>query len=707
MPNRLAQEPSPYLQQHKDNPVDWWPWSDDALEEARRLDKPLLISVGYSACHWCHVMAHESFEHPGIAKFMNEHFVNVKVDREERPDVDAVLMSAVQAMIGHGGWPLNAFATPDGEPFFGGTYWPPVDARGMPGFSRVLETIAAAWQQDRASLLENARRVTGYLEQISRKRPKGGAVNPGIADDAITSLTTTFDTAWGGFGAAPKFPQAPTLDFLSRHLQRTGSDSARQMLTTTLDRMAAGGIHDHLTGGFARYSVDVAWIVPHFEKMLYDNAQLMRVYIDAWRVTEVPRYAEVAVQTGDWLLDEMRLPGGGFASALDADSEGVEGKFYTWSHEEITELLPKDISDVIRHRFGVTAEGNFEGVNILTLAAETTEIAEATGKPADVIRTLLEEGSQHLRDHRATRVRPGRDDKVVTAWNGLAISSLALTGTVLGIPRFVDAAGATATFLLDAVRNADGTLWRTWKDGERRGHGVLEDYVSLAEGLLYLHQATGDIQFAEDAAALLDTVLAVFGRNDGADFFDTPAQRTGLTVRPASLQDNATPAGNSVAAELLLTFGELSARPELVERAETILASVSDLLAEHPGAFGRYLAVAERMYLTPYTLVIGGEPASDSHRALTQTALAHPQPALIVAHAAPNISEAMLERFPVLRDRGAVDSVSAAWLCRLGACMLPATTVDEMVSRFAEMDDALAADRLGASGFDATARTER
>ncbi|HEV2127035.1 MAG TPA: thioredoxin domain-containing protein [Thermomicrobiales bacterium] len=692
MSNRLANEPSPYLQQHKDNPVDWWPWSDDALEEARQQDKPLFVSIGYSACHWCHVMAHESFEHPELAAFMNEHFLNVKVDREERPDVDTIYMNAVQAMVGHGGWPLNVFATADGVPFFGGTYWPPVDARGMPGFVRVLETIATAWQRDRESLLENARRVTGYLESISQQRPNYEAVRPSLADEALETLGNSFDSHWGGFGSAPKFPQVPTLDFLARHLQRTGSDEARRMLTTTLDRMAAGGIHDHLAGGFARYSVDAQWVVPHFEKMLYDNAQLIRSYLEAWKATGTPRYAEVVRQTGNWLLTEMQLPGGGLASALDADSEGVEGKFYVWSDSEIHELLDGDVAEVVHRRFGIAPAGNFEGNNILTLAESVEDIATSLGKPVSEVQKLLDEATARLRERRSSRVRPGQDDKVVTAWNGLAVTGLALVGAALRIPRFVDAAEEAARFMLTSVRNDDGTLWRTWKDGERRGNGVLEDYIFLAEGLIHLHQATGKIRYLDEADAIFGKAVELFNREGGADFYDTPAEGTGLAVRPHTLQDNATPAGNSVAADVLLTLSEVTSRSEMAERAEEIVSGVADLLTEHPGAFGRYLAVAERLYSTPYTLVIAGDPTSDIHRELTQLALAHPQPSLVVTHATPKLDERTLHRYPVLQERAAVHGVSTGWLCRQGACMLPATTVDELQERLRETDRSLTAE---------------
>jgi uncharacterized protein YyaL (SSP411 family) len=689
MTNRLASEPSPYLRQHKDNAVDWWPWSDAALEEAKRQQKPLFVSIGYASCHWCHVMAHESFENPDIAALMNEWFINIKVDREERPDVDAVYMSAVQGMTGSGGWPLNVFATPDGVPFFGGTYWPPTDMRGMPGFPRILQAIHEAWTDDREQLLENANRVLGFLREQEQPISAAASGDPGEA--AIGRLEAAFDAEWGGFGGAPKFPQTPTLEFLARRYQRTGATAARTMLTTTLDRMAAGGIHDQLGGGFARYSVDATWTVPHFEKMLYDNAQLMHVYLDAWIATGVPRYAEVVIDTGRWLLREMLLAGGGFASALDADSEGREGAYYVWSDRQIDAILPPDHAAVVRQRFGITPEGNFEGENVLTLAATLDEIADVTGQPAERVAELLAAGATILREHRNRRGRPAQDDKVVTAWNGEAIGALALAGAVLCLPAFLDAARQTARYLLDQARDDDGRLWRMTRQGERRGSGVLEDYTFLAEGLIHLHQADGDIHWLDEASALMDTAIRDFGRDDGPGFYDTPHGSDDLAIRPQSIQDNATPSGNAVAADVLLTLGTLTERRELVDRAAALVESMGALMERHPEGFGRYLAVAERLAAPTYTLVIGGDPESPGHARLTRTALSYPSAALVIAHATPELNEAELARFPVLQDRGGKDGASAAWLCREGACMLPAVSSADLGERLAEMETELSA----------------
>ncbi len=688
MSNRLAAEPSPYLQQHRDNPVDWWPWSDEALAEAKRQQKPLFVSIGYASCHWCHVMAHESFENPEIAGLMNEWFVNVKVDREERPDVDSVFMSAVQGMTGSGGWPLNVFATPDGIPFFGGTYWPPSDMRGLPGFPRVLETLHQAWINDREKLLENADRVLGFLREQEQPISAAGGTDPGAA--ALAQLEGAFDPEWGGFGGAPKFPQTPTLEFLSRRCERTGDATARTMLTTTLDRMAAGGIHDHLGGGFARYTVDGTWTVPHFEKMLYDNAQLMRVYLDAWIAAGTARYAQVVIDTGQWLLREMRLPGGGFASALDADSEGREGAYYVWEDREIDAILPPDHAAVVRELFGITPGGNFEGENVLTLAATLDAIADRTGQPAERVAALLDAGETILRAHRDRRSRPALDDKVVTAWNGEAIGALALAGSTLGLPSFIDAARQSATHLLDAARDGDGRLWRTTRQGERRGNGVLEDYTFLAEGLIHLHQADGDIRWLVEAANLMDIAIADFGRDDGPGFYDTPHGSDALAIRPQSIQDNATPSGNAVAADVLLTLGTLTDRRELVDRATELVTNMGALMERHPMGFGRYLAVAERLATPAYTLVVGGDPRSPGHTRLTRAALRYPSPNLVIAHATPGLDESMLQRFPVLRDRRARDDASAAWLCREGACMLPAISPADLNERLAEMESQIA-----------------
>lgn len=689
MANHLDSEPSPYLQQHKDNPVDWFPWSKDTLAEAKLLDKPLLVSIGYSACHWCHVMAHESFENEEIAAYMNQHFINIKIDREERPDIDNIYMTAVQAMTGQGGWPLNMFATPDGIPFFGGTYWPPADRRGMPGFPRVLEAISTAWANDREQLLANADSVQQHIQSATTTAAVPASLRPALTDQAFDRLYTSFDATYGGFGTAPKFPQAPTLDALSRHYRRTQDASSREMLTTTLDYMAAGGIHDHLEGGFARYAVDQSWTVPHFEKMLYDNTQLMCLYLDAWSATSTSRYADVAISIGTWLLREMLLPDGGFASALDADSEGVEGKFSTWRNDEIDAVLPERLASVVKQRYGISPAGNFEGSNILTISISVDDVARQASLSVEETINALSAATTILRDHRRQRIRPGQDSKVVTAWNGLAITAFARVGATLSLPDFVGVAQNTARFLMARVKHADGTLWRTWNDGQLRGQGVLEDYVFLAEGLIALHQADGNPEWLRDALGLIDTVLTRFIRENGSDFYDTASENSDLPIRSYSTQDNATPAGNSVAADVLLTMGQLTDRDDFTDRAFQIIGSMEETATTYPTGFGRYLAVRERLLQARYSLVIGGDPTSAEHAQIKRRALRHPQPAMTVVHADTTADPELIAMFPILANRQSDDGTCRAWLCREGTCMLPATSIDELNDRLSQMDQEL------------------
>ena len=592
MSNRLEQSTSPYLLQHKDNPVDWWEWSPEAFAEAERRGVPVLLSIGYAACHWCHVMAHESFEDDATAAFMNEHFVNIKVDREERPDVDAVYMEAVQAMTGHGGWPMTSFLTPKGEPFFCGTYWPLERRRGMPSFREVLQSVAQTWQTRRDEVEAAGADVVQRLA-----RPPGGAtadVTPELLDRAVASLRTSYDGAHGGFGGAPKFPPSMVLELLLRHAARTGD--GLELVEHTCRAMASGGMYDQLAGGFARYSVDAQWVVPHFEKMLYDNALLLRVYTHLWRATGSGSARRVALETAEFLLCDLRTPEGGFASALDADTEGEEGLTYVWTPAQLADALGDEDGRWAAEQLHVTDRGTFEhGTSVLQRLAE----------PDDPDR--YERVRSRLLEVRAQRPQPARDDKVVAAWNGLAVAALAEAGVLLDRPDLVEAADAFAD-LLHRLHWVDGRLLRTSRDGRAgRNAGVLEDYADVAEGLLALFSATGDVRRLDHVRELLDVVLAHFPDGAGG-FFDTADDAEQLVRRPQDPTDNATPSGLAAAAGALLTCSAMTGAAHYRQAAEAALATVAPLLARHARFTGWAGAVAEALLAGPAEVVVLDRP---------------------------------------------------------------------------------------------------
>ncbi|MBA2278059.1 MAG: thioredoxin domain-containing protein, partial [Chloroflexia bacterium] len=677
VPNHLANETSPYLLQHKDNPVEWYPWGEEALARAQREDKPLLVSIGYASCHWCHVMAHESFEDERTAALMNERFVNVKVDREERPDIDGIYMSAVQAMTGQGGWPLNVFLTPEGVPFVGGTYWPPSERMGMPGFATVLDAVADAWRDRREAITQNADTLRDYLTRATSATPEPGALNEGSLDEAFQGLQRAFDDEHGGFGGAPKFPQPAVLGFLLRVWRRTGNAEAAAMVRHTLDQMAAGGIYDHLGGGFARYAVDAAWLVPHFEKMLYDNAQLVRVYVDAWRAFGDERYRAVAEETCAYVLREMTGPDGGFYSAQDADSEGEEGKFYVWTPEEIDAALPPDGADLVKLHFGVTAAGNFEGKTILSRVRDVEELSDATGLSGEEIESALTRAQERLLAVRKERVPPGTDDKVLTSWNGLMIGALAEAGRAFDRADLIAAAARNATFLLTTLR-PDGRLLRSYRAGVAKIPAFLEDYAFLADGLLALYRATLETRWLDEARALVGEITARFG-HETAGFYDTAADHERLVARPRDLQDGATPAGNSVAAEVLLTFAALTEDDALAARAEAVLATLAEPMREQPLGFGRFLSVLDDWLGPRRELVLAGAANDPSLRALATAAGHHFDPALILARAVPDEPE-LSERYALLADRPLVHGTAAAYLCEQRTCLPPVTTAAELAA---------------------------
>ncbi|MFI1868224.1 thioredoxin domain-containing protein [Streptomyces jumonjinensis] len=666
MPNRLVGETSPYLLQHADNPVDWWPWSPEAFAEARQRAVPVLLSVGYSSCHWCHVMAHESFEDDATAAYLNEHFVAVKVDREERPDVDAVYMEAVQAATGQGGWPMTVFLTPDAEPFYFGTYFPPEPRHGMTSFRQVLEGVSAAWSDRREEVDEVARRITRDL--AGRSLAHGGQGVPGEEQlaQALLGLTREYDERHGGFGGAPKFPPSMVLEFLLRHHARTGSDGALQMAVDTCEAMARGGLYDQLGGGFARYSVDREWIVPHFEKMLYDNALLCRVYAHLWRVTGSALARRVALETADFMVRELRTAEGGFASALDADSTDstdesgrrTEGAYYVWTPEQLREVLGEEDGRRAAELYAVTDEGTFEhGASVLQLPG---------GEPDDGVR-------ERLLAARERRERPDRDDKVVAAWNGLAIAALAETGAYFDRPDLVERATEAADLLVRLHMDSAARLTRTSKDGAAGGNaGVLEDYADVAEGFLALASVTGEGVWLEFAGFLLDMVIDRF-TGEGGTLFDTAHDAEQLIRRPQDPTDNATPSGWTAAAGALLSYAAHTGSEAHRTAAEDALGVVTALGPRAPRFIGWGLAVAEALLDGPREVAVVGAEDDPEAAGLLRTALLATAPGAVVASGRPDGDE-----FPLLRDRPLVDGKAAAYVCRGFVCRAPVTEVDRL-----------------------------
>jgi uncharacterized protein len=652
MPNQLADETSPYLLQHQHNPVDWNPWGEAALERARAEDRPLLVSIGYSACHWCHVMERESFEDPDIAALMNEHFVCIKVDREERPDVDAIYMDAVQSMTGHGGWPLNAFITPEQVPFYAGTYFPPEQRHGLPSWRMVLLAVADAWEKRREEIREQGGQILRSLEATARLQPSNDPILERELAGALATVGRSYDPLGGGFGGAPKFPAASTIELLL-------SRGEREMSLETLRKMAAGGIHDQVGGGFARYAVDATWTVPHFEKMLYDNALLARAYLHAWQVSGEDRLREVCCETLDWALREMRGPEGGFCSALDADSEGVEGKFYVWTLEQLHDVLGPELAAPAIAYFGAGERGNFEGTNIL----------EARGPRPDE----LGEIRRRLYEARAERVRPGLDDKRLTAWNALMISALADAGAVLERDDYVHAAVACAEFILRDLRDDEGRLLRTWKDGRGRLRAYLEDHGFLLEALLALYEATFDPRWYHEAVALADQITEHFADAEHGGFFTTADDHERLAARRKDIDDTPIPSGNAAAAFGLLRLALLSGEHEYERHALGVLRLIYPIAVKHPLGFGHLLRAAD-FYLAPVkevAIVGSGEAAGELVRAVRASFRPH----LVLAGA-----PAPADGVPLLDGRGLVEGRAAAYVCEHFVCRAPVLTAAELAA---------------------------
>jgi uncharacterized protein YyaL (SSP411 family) len=653
MTNRLADATSPYLLQHADNPVDWYEWGDEAFAAARERDLPVFLSVGYAACHWCHVMAHESFEHGPTAAYLNQHFVSIKVDREERPDIDAVYMEATQAMTGQGGWPMTCILTPDGAPFFAGTYFPRTARMGMPAFGQVLEAIVQAWNGRRDEVTKISDEIAAHLRQ-AHELPASSAED--VTAHALATLAPSYDETYAGFGGAPKFPPSMLCEFLLRHAARTGDTTALRMVEGTLDAMARGGIYDQLAGGFARYSVDVRWDVPHFEKMLYDNALLLRVYTHWFRQTESSLAARVARETARFMIDELGTPEGGLASALDADSDGQEGIFYVWTPEQLEDVLGADDGAFARDVFGLRAGGNFED------GASTLRYDQDTSDPArwdDVRRRLL--------DARADRTRPARDDKVVAAWNGLAIAALAEAGVILDEPAFVDAARSAARLLVE-THVVDGRLRRVSRDGSVGApHGVLEDYACVADGLLTLFGATGESRWYDAAAALVDTIEARFSDRSGG-FYDTADDAETLLKRPQDPADNASPSGQAMTLTVLVTMHGLTGDARYADQAAALATRLSGLAEGTPRFAGQTLTALEAMADGPRQVAVVGDPAAAETRAMVRAAHGLVHPGQVIA-----VGDGSTAVVPLLEARSLVQGRPTAYACHDFVCDLPVT----------------------------------
>ncbi len=668
--NRLANETSPYLLQHAHNPVDWYAWGDEAFDRAKTEDKPVLVSIGYSACHWCHVMEHESFEDEATAAVMNENFINIKVDMEERPDVDRIYMDFVQMTTGSGGWPLNVFLSPEKLPFFGGTYFPPVNRYNMPSFERILLSVAEAWKNKRDDLLQSANEVLGEMRRVGLAEAAGESLSESLSDDAFQSFVRYFDKANGGFGGAPKFPPAMSLEFLLRYYHRTKNETALEMVTKTAVKMAQGGIYDQLGGGFHRYSVDAVWIVPHFEKMLYDNAQLARVYLHVFQATGDDFYKRVAVETLEYVKREMTNERGGFYSSQDADSEGVEGKFFVWTPAEIAEILGAQDAQIFNFYFDVSEEGNFEEKNILNINYTPGATAKALKITPERLRKVLETGREKLFAEREKRAKPFRDEKVLTAWNGLMLATFAEASAILDNADYLEIARKNADFMIENLQK-DGLLLRTWKDGRAKLNAYLEDYANFADALTELYQVSGDAKYLREAARLADLLITEFWDEERGGFYFTANNHEELLLRKKDYFDNATPSGNSVAADVLLKLAKLTGEEKYERFAVTVLRLAASQARRYPQGFGRVLSALEFYFNPTKEIVILGD--SDELKSEVWREYL-PNKVVVLAESAGEDAEFI----PLLRERGFVDGKPTAYVCENFTCQKPVTTAEDL-----------------------------
>src|SRR6185369_1061674 len=670
MPNHLVHETSPYLLQHAYNPVEWYPWGEEAFEKARAENKPVLLSIGYSACHWCHVMAHESFEDEAIAQLMNENFVNIKVDREERPDLDQIYMNAVQMMTHHGGWPMTVFLTPDGVPFYGGTYFPPQDRYNMPGFPRVLIGVAEAYRDRQDDIRETGTSLVNELRRLSETSTSDQPIERELLDAAYAGIIRNYDSVNGGFGGAPKFPPAMTLEFLLRTTARTGNQEALDIVSHTCKKMANGGIYDQIGGGFHRYSTDSKWLVPHFEKMLYDNALLSRLYLHYYQVSQDPLAKETVEGILDYVLREMTDPAGGFYSTQDADSEGHEGKFFVWDIDEIRNVLGERDAALFCGYYNITESGNFEGKNIPNVTYSVEDIAKEHGVSVSELQESLKESRRKLFELRETRIKPGRDEKVLTAWNGLMMASFAEAGVILNRPDYTAAARRNAEFVIFNLRK-DGALLRTWKDGVAKFNAYLEDYAFLIEGLTTLFETTGEFRWLTKALAFSVVMIKEFWDEDAGGFFFTGTSHENLIVRSKDFFDNATPSGNSVAALVLLKLALLSGNEKYRDIATATLGAIADQARRYPSGFGYALSAADFLLSTPKEIAIVGNDPFDIQPLLREVWRTYLPNKVVAASFGVDV-------IPLLENRPLVNDLPTAYVCVQYACQKPVTDPIEL-----------------------------
>ncbi len=689
--NNLINETSPYLLQHAHNPVDWYAWGDEAFAKAKAEDKPLLVSIGYSACHWCHVMEHESFEDEATARIMNEHFVNIKVDMEERPDVDQIYMTFVQLTTGRGGWPMNVFITPDKLPFFGGTYFPPAPRYNVPSWPQILESISEAWREKRDELLRSANEILGEIRRVGISAFSSAAVSVDQLDASFQSFTRSFDKTNGGFGGAPKFPPSMSLEFLLRYWKRTGDESALEMVKFTARKMAEGGIYDQLGGGFHRYAVDAIWLVPHFEKMLYDNAQLIRIYLHLFQITRDEFFKRVAIETLEYVKREMLDEAGGFYSSQDADSEGEEGKFFVWTPDEIIEILGEDDAQVFNFYYDVSVEGNFEEKNILNIRYTRDAAAKPLKLDEQKLDDVIDRCKRKLFEHREKRIKPFRDEKILTGWNGLMLAAFAEAGAILGSDDYLEIARRNADFILDHLQEPTTPsaetattppqtrrgvrLLRTWKDGTAKLNGYIEDYANLADGLIALYQSSGEIRYLAEAKRLADLMITEFWDEESGGFFFTSNDHEELIVRNKDFYDNATPSGNSAAADVLLRLAKFYGEDKYERFATTVLRLAAAQLARYPQGFGRALSGMEFHISRVKEIAVIGEPGNVLEREVLATYL--PNSVLAFAKDAdPDL--------PLLTDKRTTDGNPTVFVCENFVCQRPVTEVEDLKALLAE-----------------------